>query len=221
MESKWNTDKRAEEEHNAFLEKNLYPWMCVKYGYPGFRPINDKETQKKGVDVVFYRKNGTEARIDVKTTFYYKRRGNFCMELLYRGKHGEDEVGWFLNDKLLTDCYFLTFPEFEVDVSMVKTEDFKLTEVVVVKKKRIFEYLEEYGVTKEKLIERAREIRESGKTGRLPVVEGKYIDGVFIYATPEERVNEAPINLIIKKEKCSEICSGHYLVTQRGTKIIQ
>lgn len=221
MESKWISDKRAEEEHNIFLEKNLYPWVCQRYGYPGFRPISDREMQRKGVDVVFYRKNGTEARIDVKTTFYYKSRGNFCMELLYRGRDGEDKLGWFLNHELLTDCYFLTFPEFNVDVSRVRAEDFESTEVVVASKKRLYDYLKENGVTKERLVKRAIEIRRSGRTGRFPVIDGRYIDGVFIYATPEEQMNEAPINLIIKKEKCSEICSGHYMVTQRGTKIIQ
>ena len=208
----YSIDKRAERELGFFLDKYFYQRLKEKYGYDDFKRVRKKEEQIQGVDVVGFIK-GRECVIDEKASLRYmdKDLKTFSFELSFM-RNGEEFVGWFLDNRMKTQYYVLMYPKSRKDIRDITSEDFDSVEILVVPVHRIWEYLNGKGLTKESLKKRAEEIRGKGRTGRMPT--GKNIDGVYISATGKERLEEAPINLIIRKGILAEIASGHFLVTR-------
>lgn len=208
----YSIDKRAERELGFFLDKYFYPRLKEKYGYDDFKRVWKREEQIQGIDVMGFIK-GRECMIDEKASLRYmdKDLKTFAFELSFM-RNGEEFVGWFLNNQMRTQYYAVMYPKSGKDIKDIASEDFDSVEILIIPVCRIWGYLNGKGLTKESLGKRAGEIREKGWTGRVST--GRRIDGIYISATGKEKLEEVPINLIIRKKMLADISSGHFLVTR-------
>lgn len=94
---------------NEAISTNFIEKKTSIFKHMGISKINrdDVELQKLGVDLIYKdKRNGQIKYCDMKTIYSYDFP-TFCFELL--GVESTNQVGWFLNDNLLTNSYLLTY----------------------------------------------------------------------------------------------------------------
>lgn len=104
----------------------------------------------------------------------------------------------------------------QVDLAKLTSKDFTIVEAILLNKKKLLAYLASLGLTKEVLIDRAKQMREvyrfSGNNYAHEDEEG--ID--FLHYTYTLRLVEKPINLVIDKKKLVELADLAYFISDRG-----
>lgn len=205
--SRRNIDMRAEAELALFLDKFFYSRLISSGDLTSAQRITDCEMQRKGVDVIAS-KNSTQTFIDEKAQLYYINKGlpTFAFELGFL-IDGSETLGWFLNDELFTDRYFLLWPNATTSfLRNLTSDDFTFVSGLMIKKSRIRNYLEKIGLNKEHLINQLCQLRAGGIPGKHP----SGYSGIYYYVSDPNQYTESPINLVIGKRILESIAGAAY-----------
>lgn len=206
-------DHSAENELAVFLDKFLYERFPTKDAFSSIQRIYDKETQLKGIDVKFVRKDGKSYYIDEKAQLHYLNRNlpTFALEILSYQK-GYDTIGWLCNPNLMTDLFLFIWPFASQDsYEGITWEHFTKLDCLLIHKLKILSMLVSKGLTIEKMLTDARNIRASGEKGKIPIPN---LDGIYYYASYSSQYKEAPINIVISKRILQKLAKRRYIVTK-------
>ena len=201
----------AEAQLACFMDKYLYSNFPNNEAFDNIRRIDDKREQLNGVDVEFIGKDGKHYCVDEKAQLYYLNQDlpTFAFEILFK-RNGYDTTGWLCNDSLKTDLYMLIWPFATQDTPKGITWDkFTKADCLLIQKKRLLKMLSDKGLSIEEMLDGARRIRRSGKTGKIPIAG---LRGIYYYASNPQRYREAPINIVISKNILNEIAQRRYIV---------
>ncbi|MFW3352790.1 hypothetical protein [Aliarcobacter butzleri] len=204
--SNWNKDVNETNKLEKFLDKNVYP-KIFDSKYFEIERKSDEINQKKGIDLILKDKNEEKIfNIDEKAQLYYTQSPlpTFSFEL---SSNNGNSIGWFLNDDLKTDDYFLIN-----GIRKNKEEEFEDCKIYKVNKKILRKKLEENGLSKEKLIKYDKENRnkfkfkEEKKKEEIVIDELKRKDeGYLVFS---RQIKESPMNLILKFDFLVKNCGG-------------
>ena len=201
LQSNRKSDTRQESVITQFLENRFFS----KYGKP-YEIVRDKERQVKGIDVILNGKN-----IDIKAQSSKRYINNptdtFLLEISFLNKNGEEMVGWFLNNDLLTDYYaFVWIIDATVNESggITIAEDIHKAEMMFVDKRKLQDYIAtKYDASS--LLQEADRARVVGER-----VSEVLMDGIKFSHTPT--LFEKPCNLVVKKSLLNKFSVGHYFI---------
>lgn len=212
LASRRSDDMSAEAQLARFLDQYLYNEFPNKDAFVSIERVRTKELQVSGVDVLFTAKDGRVFNVDEKAQLYYLNKDlpTFAFEISYlRGERVA--TGWLCNTALKTDLYMLIWPHATQDTPKgIRWSQFTKAECLLVERKKLLEMLERQGLSLKKISDQANAIRAAGKTGRIPIHD---IPGIYYYASDPSRYKEAPINIVITKERLSSIAQRRYIVT--------
>lgn len=221
--SKRAEDMKAEEVLGEFLDRFFYtPLQKENKDFAYFRKY-DIQYQYNGVDVLIER-GKKKFFIDEKAALYYSNMmiPTFAFEIeSIQKENGVPVKGWFVNNSLNTTHYVLIWPNIKCEItennlcirkslSEIKYSDFTIVEAMLISKKAISDYLESFGFTDQKLVSYAKEIRQSGKEGKVEV------DNDNLYFFYSKKIAEQPINLVVKKQILFSLAQKVYLISQDG-----
>ena len=205
-------DHSAEAQLNIFLDKYLYARFPTGSSFSSIRRTHDKSEQLSGVDVEFVGTDGRIYFVDEKAQLHYLNQNlpTFAFELLSYQK-GYDTVGWLCNSKLKTDFYMLVWPFATQDsYKGITYQQFTQADCLLVQKQKLLKMLGSKGLTVERMMADANEIRRDGKTGKIPIPG---IRGIYYYASQSHKYKEAPINIVISKQILITIAQRRYIVS--------
>jgi len=217
-DSKQETNAHRKEDHSAekelalFMDKFLYERFPTGSAFSSIRRVQDEQEQKSGVDVEFI---GTDYRgycVDEKAQLHYLNQNlpTFAFELLSY-QNGYDTVGWLCNSKLKTDFFMLIWPSATTDdYEGITWDQFTKADCLLIQKSKILKMLASKGLTVERMLSAARDIRSSGRKGKIPIPG---IKGIYYFASYPREYQEAPINIIISKPILKELAQRRYIVT--------
>ena len=206
-------DMNAESELAKFLDENLYSQLLGEGKFLSIERMAEKEQQLQGIDVIAKTKTSV-AYIDEKAQLYYinKNIPTFAFELQFL-KDGKVLEGWFLNDNLKTNYYLLIWPFASVtDVDKVKKEDFTKLDALMISKSKLREELASLGFDKATLAKRAFQLRKTRIYGKITTG----IQGVYYFASDSSKYAEAPINIVVSKNRLISLAEVHYEITKDG-----
>lgn len=210
--SRRGEDLSAEAQLAYFMDQYLYANFPTGKAFSTIRRVHDKEEQLRGVDVEFVGTDGRVYCIDEKAQLYYLNRNlpTFAFELLFkRGSY--DTTGWLCNPKLKTDFYMLIWPFATQNTPKgISWTQFTKADCLLVQKQRLLKMLAHKGLTVEKLQADAKDIRASGRIGKIPIPG---LTGIYYYASDSSKYREAPINVVISKSLLMDIAQRRYIVT--------
>lgn len=202
------TEERLSDEHKEsvvaqFLDLYLYP----KLKSISTQRIIEKELQVRGVDlampcgnIIKYvdEKAGTDNKY-LDGSLY-----RFCVELSTLNINGNLMEGWFANTNLLTTHYLFVWIRDVKDGKLTCVDDIKKVEACLVPKSKIYEYLFKKGWNRERLMEKAHNIRYNE--------DRKFFeDGLKFYFA--EHKKEKPIGVTIPINVYKRLADFHYTVT--------
>lgn len=224
MESYRKQDMKAENALGEFMNTSFYSKLQDEQGNKIFyERKTDEKSQKEGLDVVI-EVHGKRFLIDEKASFYYSNLmiPTFAFEVNSMQKFSDNPIrGWLLNDELKTEYYMLIWPNIKcqregdekpgekIPLERLTPNDFTIVEAMLIKKKRILDYLADYNWTKDRIWNYAEKIRHIGKEGKFPVKESKHF--YFFYT---KNLAELPINIVIKKSTLKELALQSYFISR-------
>jgi hypothetical protein len=188
-------DEHCEKIVSQFLDEHFYKLLPE---LENFERITDKQYQVKGVDVVINNKD-RQVYVDEKAAVKYLKLKTFALELSFLNRFGKLQTGWFLDKKKINDYYLfvwineLTGDKIE-DITSIKEVD-----VALVKKEKLYNYLETLGWTLDKLKVKDKLIREQCNVNMGDI---KKYGCKFSYS---EQLKEKPINILLPKTSYIEL----------------
>ena len=198
-------DARLEGIVNDFLDKYFF-----NDGFEKVQWVTDRKKQISGIDIVLSSKKfGVEdANVDAKSAVKYSDRylGTYSLELSFINKNGVESTGWFVNDGLSTEYYFLLYPRSKKHYTeMESPQDIDYIDYYLVEKKELMKFFESRGYTKERLMDVSKGMRktfnELDLEGKLPE-NRKYIensDSENFHFSLSGHLAEQPINIVLKR----------------------
>ncbi len=167
-----------------------------------FERITDLNLQHRGVDLLFPKKEGVYIDEKAQLDYLNKSLPTFTFELSYL-KNGEQKLGWLLDDSKLTTHYFLVtgiYVEDEKDL----TKGFKSCIITSVNRKKLLNYLESKGLSKERLLEYDTDLRDfEDKTLKNEIKElHPKTEGLLYFSS---QLAEQPINLQLRLKHLIEV----------------
>ena len=211
-QSRRNEDLSAEAQLSIFMDLYLYDRFPTSNLFSSIRRITSKEEQLNGIDVEFIGTDNKVYNVDEKAQLYYLNQNlpTFAFELVSYQK-GFDTIGWLCNPNLKTDFYMLIWPFATTNTCKeIRWEQFTKVECLLIQKQKILKLLADNGLTINRLKADAASIRASGKVGKIPI---QGLSGIYYFASNPLHYKEAPINIIISKQKLTEIAQRKYVVT--------
>lgn len=212
--SGWVGDKLFEETSmNYLLQSRIFKDLNIK------SIIKDRTRQLQGIDVIGEWQN-IPINIDVKSIA--SQLGTFCFEI--SGNVSSGQVGWLLNDSLLTDYYLIVYHEVEgapnnyrLGKRIMTNTNIIETEALLIKKETLKQRIEqEMHIPLDEVVSR---IREGDFTHKKSVVrfdrnlnEVKGSVKELIYPTLSAGLKEQPINVVIRKSVLLEIAEKHWVI---------
>lgn len=205
-------DHSAEAQLNIFMDRYLYARFPTGSSFSSIRRTKDKSEQLSGVDVEFIGTDGRVYFVDEKAQLHYLNQNlpTFAFELLSYQK-GYDTVGWLCNSKLKTDFYMLVWPFATQDsYKGITYQQFTCADCLLIQKQKLLKMLDAKGLSVEKMMADANEIRRNGKTGKI-LIPG--VRGIYYYASQKHKYKEAPINVVISKQLLISLAQRRYVVS--------
>lgn len=205
--SKRKDDNRLTAITEQYLEDVFYTRT------DNFERVTDRERQIQGIDTLFEIK-GEKFICDEKSAVRYRHLKTFSFELSFINRRGELMEGWLTNPNLKTDSYLL----FWIDSSKAdtptenvlnETADILTAQVALVRKKDLLNYLASLGWTKERLKQKAENIRNNPDD---EVMGNVYKDGCKF--TFSRQLAEQPINVLITRQKLGELSCANMSIKQ-------
>lgn len=224
-------DMTAEQELAKFLDEYLYSRLKSKC--KDIKRITDKKQQMEGIDVIIEYHDGNHVNIDEKAQLHYIDicLPTFAFEINFIGRDDRLHEGWLYNHDLKTDTYMLIWPEktsYHEEIKLIKNhaeqlnkikeilrnikyEDFESVDCYLIKREKIREYLSSYGWDEQRIMEKARELRNAKKYERTFLEE---TDKFYFYFSKPFKYRESPINIVIKKQELRKLAHKKYVITK-------
>lgn len=195
-------DNASEAQVAKFLDKNFYPKHTSN-----FKRFYDIETQMSGVDVQFDHQDLSGILVDEKASTHYVNRNipTFAFELDFKITTGDVVQGWFYDEHKRTEYYLLSWIRASRD-RYFQAEDIIKLDTLLVSRVAIQDMLSDYGMTKDLANAHAQEIRSMNIRG----VSQRDLRNRPYYFYYSDYLSEAPINLIVRKEKLIEIATARF-----------
>lgn len=199
-------DMEAERELAKFLDKHLY----TKDIFTHSERTDNALKQINGSDIIITIPSLgiKDAVVDEKASIYYinKNLRTFVLEVSFLNRSLHYNEGWFVDDSLSTEYYLMQWIKANVaDPWQVKENNITEIECVLVSKAKLKAYFEAEGYNKEKLLQIAKEMRESNQKMIAP--EGKPYRFYFT-----QKLAEKPVNILLNKEEYIRLGEFHYFV---------
>lgn len=198
-------DTDVEQEIARFMDEHFYPNHVTE-----FTRYTSREEQLKGKDVQFTYQSLKNIIVDEKAMSHYINRDlpTFAFELSFIRGNGEEVQGWFLDKSKETQYYLMMwiFAKQEKPWEVTK-DDITRVDGILLDRFKLIEYLNGQGMTEVRMISRAREIRASGIDGATDKR-----DDTSYYFFNTTRLDEKPINIILKKRKLIELAEARFNV---------
>ena len=195
-------DLKREKIVTQFLQKYFFSRV-----YEHFETVEDRQRQLQGIDVI-----ADGHLIDIKSQSSDKYINNptssFILELSFLRQEGDECIGWFLNNELLTEQYaFVWIHKAQLNCGQLKSsEDIYKAEIMLVDKQPL-KYTINCWRSDTELFNKAHEMRLSA-TRRCDCS----LDGVHISHT--HHLDERPTNIVAQKTFLKKFSVGHYIVTK-------
>ena len=187
-------DLDNEAKFGNYLDR-LYPQIKgLDKKFTFFRK-DDLKSQYAGIDLILKDKeSGEERYIDEKAQLYYLNKSlkTFTFEISYL-KHGIWKKGWFYDEKKLTQTYFL-FTSIETN----SKNEFINCRFISINRKYLQEFLEEAGLTQEKIFAYEKIFRDDKKKYNGDQVVFELDSSFATFHCSFSNLKEEPINLKIK-----------------------
>lgn len=197
------SDVSGEKEVGLYLDEKFY-----KIYTNDFKRITDFESQVNGIDTTFVF-NNKKIICDEKVALNYINRplNTFAMELMFKNRIGECNVGWFLDKEKLTTHYLLCYiTKCNVD-KYPKKCDINEMEIILVSKVSLLEFLNRSGFSHSELMDKALKIYE----GEDSYFGNMYRNGYKF--SKSEKFVESPVNVLIRKEVLIENSIKHIFIS--------
>lgn len=190
------SDVSGEKEVGLYLDEKFY-----KIYTNDFKRITDFESQVNGIDTTFVF-NNKKIICDEKVALNYINRplNTFAMELMFKNRIGECNVGWFIDKDKITTYYLLCYiTKCDVD-KFPKKCDIKEMEIILVSRNSLLEFLNRSGLGYDELLNKA-----------LNIYNGNiYLNGYKF--SKSEKFVESPVNILISKDILIENSLKHILI---------
>ena len=160
MSSEWENSIAKSRLIDNWMDKNVYSRDYFK-NVKRYTYEDNPELQNSGVDVIFTL-NGMEYICDEKCAAEKVNMDlkTFAFELsqTYKNDRSLRHYGWFLRDNMKNDSYMFQYIDEAYNEDGTEQNQYTLTEngikrvtLILVRKEKIYEYLAEHKLTKEKL----------------------------------------------------------------------
>ncbi|WP_404328402.1 hypothetical protein [Mesobacillus maritimus] len=205
MKSQYKGDKKTESVVADFLDQYFYPKLNIHR----FQRITDLDQQHRGMDVVFTANNQPYI-VDEKAQLHYNPPlPTFAFEVKYK-KNGIWKPGWLFDQTKETQYYLLVWPKRDdVDLKELEVNNIKTTEVMLISRKQLLDYLNNSFQINEKTVElEATAIIHEKQFGKLHTI---HPDSTHYYFYTE-RLAETPINIVIQKNTLKQLALFHFVV---------
>ena len=207
-------DMKVEREIARFLDKHLYSQSV----FTKAKRTDDLEHQLCGSDIIISipSSNISDAVVDEKAQTQYINRPlpTFAFELSFISSSNSIIEGWFTDMAKSTEYYLLIWISKCKKEWNITAEDIEELDYALVSRKKIHEYLAQFGYNKEQLQEKARKIRTNGIDGQID--KGNNHPYWFYFTT---RLAEQPINIVIRKNLLLQLADRHGVLTN-GSKAV-
>lgn len=188
-------DERCADIVSQFLDINFYK-KHTKY----FDRITDKERQVKGIDTTFMINDKTYI-CDEKAAIRYinKGLGTFSLELSFIGRNDNLREGWLIDEKHVNNSFLFVWIDKAKKDMLDSTSDIEQLEIALVDRRKILNYLEKLGWSKEKLVIKSQKMRENERelAGNLRKNGCKFVCSKHLV--------EQPVNVLMSRDKLKEI----------------
>lgn len=215
VQSRRNDDMSAEAQLGFFLDTYLYDRFPKSDAFSRIERMHNKADQLAGVDVRFTSKDGAVYDVDEKAQLYYLNKSlpTFAFEIQFL-RNRQETIGWLCNNTLKTDLYLLIWPYATQDTPKgIRWEQFTKADCLLVSKKRLLSMLEREGLTIERMLQDAARFRQEGRFGKIAI---NGVRGIYYFASDAQKYREAPINIVIAKDRLLGIAQRQYVVTKDG-----
>ena len=215
VQSRRNDDMSAEAQLGFFLDTYLYDRFPKSDAFSRIERMHNKADQLSGVDVRFTSKDGAVYDVDEKAQLYYLNKSlpTFAFEIQFL-RNGQETIGWLCNNTLKTDLYLLIWPYATQDTPKgISWEQFTKADCLLVSKKRLLSMLEREGLTIERMLQDAARFRQEGRSGKIAI---NGVRGIYYFASDAQKYREAPINIVVTKDRLLGIAQRQYVVTKDG-----
>lgn len=222
-------DMVAEQELAKYLDNYLYKKNIEKC--KSITRIQDKAMQMEGLDVVIEYENGMQVNIDEKAQLHYMDvcLPTFAFEISFIGRDNELHEGWLYNPNLKTDTYMLIWPQksiYHEEIVAIKDktkqlkkireilphihyQDFEQVDCYLIKREKIKEYLASNNWDEQRIKEKVKRLREAKQYGKTAVAS---TNDFYFYFSDSTKYREAPINIVIRKNKLRELAYKEHIV---------
>lgn len=209
-------DSRGEKALGIFLDTYFYKkaqeLRIIKYA----NRIYEKESQKKGIDIIL---NNT-SNVDEKAQLYYINNpvDSFVFEIdYYNEKKQNISDGWFISSVNETDAYLLIWirKAKTTHINRLVAEDFEIIEANLIKKDKIKNYIQKWGITDEVIKKKAIEMR-AHEIERFVINDECHIT----YSFKKGDYSEKPINLVLRKNRLDALSEYRFLITKESVEIL-
>lgn len=199
--SKRDADEKKTEIVNQFLDKYLY---TPENGFQNVYRNNSKDRQVLGVDIEFDYNNQhyvCDEKASTDEKYIKKYLSTFCLELSMINQDGNLQIGWFVNDNMINNCYLMVWIDKAINNDITTVEDILQAEIVLIRKEKLKEYFQERGWSFEKLRRKAENIRND-----MNDVEnfGDFQENGMKFSF-SRYLTEEPINVLLKREVYREL----------------
>jgi len=212
--SKREIDSRGEKAMGVFLDTYFYPKATAKRAFAYYERIYAKELQKKGIDVLLDK----DKKIDEKAQLYYINQpvDSFAFEIDYYDEKNEMVVdGWFIENNETDEYLLMWIPKARTNhINRLVAEDFICVNADLLQKKRIQAYVEQLGLTKKVLKEKANMMRNEN-IERMDISDMCHI----VYSI--KGFSERPINLVVEKTVIDDLSDRIFEIKKDELKILR
>ena len=211
LRSKFYEDKRRERLFGQWLDKYFYNYIkngCTELGIiKEFKRVENEIMQKKGVDIIAIDNAGKEIYIDEKASLHYinKNLPTFAFELRNRTS---GKQGWLFNPYYITDYYLLCWPNAD-DEAVFDEESFSSSEVMLIGRKKLLEFLLDKGLTEQKIYGKILSYEKDARPGNNTFLLEPGLKLNFNFT-----LREQPVNLVIWKNQLKK-CASYYAIIRK------
>ncbi len=218
VQSRRVDDMSAEAQLAIFLDAYLYARFPNADSFRRIERMHSKTDQLAGVDVCFTGMDGTVYNVDEKAQLYYLNKDlpTFAFEIQFL-RDGRVTTGWLCNNTLKTDLYLLIWPFATQDTPKgIRWDQFTKADCLLIQKKRLLTMLERDGLAIKRMQQDAAQFRKAGHIGKA-TIDG--VRGAYYFASDPKKYREAPINIVVTKDRLLSIAQRRYIVTREGVEV--
>jgi len=201
----FQSDLISEKKLGVYLDK-VYPRIKGLEKKFIFSRKENLEQQHLGIDLVLTdKKSGQEIYVDEKAQLHYLNKSltTFTFELSYL-KNEVWKKGWFYDEKKLTQTYFLI-----TSIVVDENKDFKNCRLITVNRIYFQKFLEDKGLTEEKIFEYEKLFRTDVKRYNGEQIISEIDNDFATIHCSFSNLREKPINLKVKLDALLEHNLGY------------